>query len=273
MGWKRILGLIGLVIYGLWALGPYYLAVITSFKKLVDVFSIPPKIIPFLDFEPTLEAYQRIFSTRAAGTFVTSLIVATTATLIAIVVGLLAAYGFSRFPKAPMNDETSFFILLTLRMLPPFAVVLPIVTYWVFWGLHDTYFALIWTYTIFSIPLAVWLIKGFIDEIPRSVEEAAVVDGYKLSQRFRKVVIPLLGAGLAATVALTWLFLWNEFLFALKVAGGNVVTYTAYLPQLRLGQRMLWNVFAGMGVLGSIPPLIILVLFRRYIIRLYMGGR
>lgn len=273
MNWKKILGLIGLAIYGVWVLGPYYLTIITSFKKLTDVFSIPPKLIPWVDFEPTLEAYRRIFSTRAIYTFGTSLIVATTATLIAIVVGLLAAYGFSRFPKAPMNDDMSFFILLTLRMLPPFAVVLPIVTYWVFWGLQDTYFSLTWTYTVFSAPLAVWLIKGFVDEIPKSVEDAAIVDGYSFRQRFMKIVIPLLGAGLAATVALTWLFLWNEFLFALKVAGGKVVTYTAYLPQLRLGQRTLWNVYAGMGILGSIPPMIILVLFRRYIIRLYLGGR
>jgi len=273
MSWKKILGFIGLAIYGVWTLGPYYLTVITSFKKLTDVFSIPPKIIPYADFVPTLEAYQRIFSTRAAWTFVTSLIVATIATIIAIVVGLLAAYGFSRFSNAPMNDERSFFILLTLRMLPPFAVVLPIVTYWVFLGLIDTYFALIWTYTIFSIPLAVWLIKGFIDEIPRSVEDAATADGYGFGARFRKIIIPLLGAGLAATVALVWLFLWNEFLFALKVAGGKVITYTAYLPQLRLGQRTLWNVYAAMGTLGSIPPLIILAAFRRYIIRLYLGGR
>jgi len=273
MSWKKILGLIGLAIYGLWALGPYYLTVITSFKKLTDVFSIPPKIIPYVDFTPTLEAYERVFTTRAIWTFVTSLIVASAGTIIAIVVGLLAAYGFSRFPKAPLNDERSFFILLTLRMLPPFAVVLPIVTYWVFLGLIDTYLALIWTYAIFSVPLAVWLIKGFVDEIPKSIEDAAMADGYGFGARLRKIVIPLLGAGLAATVALTWLFLWNEFLFALKVAGGKVVTYTAYLPQLRLGQRTLWNVYGAMGTLGSIPPLLILIIFRRYIIRLYLGGR
>ncbi|MCR8463717.1 MAG: carbohydrate ABC transporter permease, partial [Crenarchaeota archaeon] len=184
--------------------------------------------------------------------------------------GLLAAYGFSRFSRAPMNDERSFFILLTLRMLPPFAVVLPIVSYWVFFGLADTFFALIWTYTIFSIPLTVWLIKGFVDEIPKSIDDAARVDGYSFWRMFRRILIPLLGAGLAATTALVWLFLWNEFLFALKVAGGNVVTYTAHLPQLKLGQRTLWNVFAAMGVIGSIPPIIILILFRRYIIRLYL---
>lgn len=270
MNIKKLLVFIGLGVYGLWVLAPYYLTVITSFKQLVDVFSIPPKIIPYVDFQPTLEAYQRIFVTKSGWTFITSLITATIATLMALVFGLLAAYGFSRFPKAPMNDERSFFILLTLRMLPPFAVVLPIVSYWVFFGLADTYFALIWTYLIFSIPLTVWLIRGFVDDIPKSVDDAARVDGYSFGAMLRRIMIPLLGAGLAATTALVWLFLWNEFLFALKVAGGDVVTYTAHLPQLKLGQRTLWNIFAAMGVIGSIPPLIILILFRRYIIRLYL---
>ncbi|MEM2391462.1 MAG: carbohydrate ABC transporter permease [Candidatus Korarchaeota archaeon] len=267
---KKLLVFIGLTIYGLWVLAPYYLTIITSFKELVDVFSIPPKIVPFIDFKPTLEGYQRIFATKSGWTFITSLITATTATILALILGLLAAYGFSRFSRAPMNDERSFFILLTLRMLPPFAVVLPIVSYWVFFGLADTFFALIWTYTIFSIPLTVWLIKGFVDEIPKSIDDAARVDGYSFWRMFRRILIPLLGAGLAATTALVWLFLWNEFLFALKVAGGNVVTYTAHLPQLKLGQRTLWNVFAAMGVIGSIPPIIIFILFRRYIIRLYL---
>lgn len=271
MGVKKILGIIFLIIYGLFVIGPFYVTVITGFKNINDVFSIPPKLIPFVDFQPTLEAYERVFNTRIIYTFLTSMIVATSATIIALIVSLFAAYGFSRFSKAPMNDDTSFFILLTLRMVPPFAVVLPIFIYWSTFGLYDTYPALIWTYTVFSIPLAVWLLKGFMDSIPTSIEDAAKVDGYNFFSRFRRYVLPLLGAGLAATVALVWLFLWNEFLFALKIAGGKVVTYTAYLPQLKLGQRIQWNVLGAIGTLASIPPIIILILFRKYIIRLYMG--
>lgn len=273
MGVKKILGLLGLVIYGLFTLGPFYVTIITGIKNINDVFSIPPKLIPFIDFQPSIEAYQRVFSTRIAYTFLTSLIVATVATAIALMVSILAAYGFSRFPRAAMNDETSFFILLTLRMVPPFAVVLPIFIYWSTLGLYDTFPALIWTYIVFSIPLVVWLLKGFMDDIPLSVEDAARVDGYGFLAKFRKFILPLLGPGLAATVALVWLFLWNEFLFALKIAGGEVVTYTAYLPQLRVGQRIQWNVLGAIGTLASIPPIIILILFRKYIIRLYTGGR
>lgn len=270
MGILRILGLIGLAVFGLFVVGPLYLTIITGFKNINDVFTIPPKAIPYVDFEPSLEAYDFIFNTRARFTFITSLIVATTATVIALIPSLLAAYGFSRHPKAAMNDERSFFILLTLRMVPPFAVVLPIFLYWSSLGLFDTHWALIWTYTVFSIPLTVWLLKGFIDDIPRSIEEAGKVDGYGFFARLRKFVLPLLGPALSATIALVWLFLWNEFLFALKLGGSHVVTYTAYLPQLRVGQRIQWNVLGAIGTLAAIAPIIILILFRKYIIRVYM---
>lgn len=271
MNIKSIIGLFGLVIYGLFVMGPIYIMIITGFKQLGEVFTIPPKLIPFIDFQPTLEAFVFIFNTRGIYTFLTSLIVATAATIIALMASLIAAYGFSRFSNAPMNDERSFFLLLTLRMVPPFAVVLPIFLYWSNLGLYDTFWALIWTYTVFSIPLTVWLLKGFVDNIPQSIEDAAKVDGYRFVTRFRKFVLPLLGGGLAASVALVWLFLWNEFLFALKIAGGEVVTYTAYLPQLRVGQRIQWNVYGAIGILASIPPTLILILFRKYLIRLYLG--
>jgi multiple sugar transport system permease protein len=267
----RLLGLIGLATFGLFIMGPFYVAVITAIKNINDVFSIPPKLIPYVDFQPSSEAFDFIFSTRGKFTFITSLIVASTATVIALIPSLIAAYGFSRHQKVAMNDERSFFIMLALRMVPPFAVVLPIFLYWNQLGLYDTYPALVWTYTVFSVPLAVWLLKGFMDEIPLSIEDAAKVDGYGFLARLRRFIIPMLGPALSATIALVWLFLWNEFLFALKLGGSNIVTYTAYLPQLRVGQRVQWNVLGAIGVLGAIPPLIILTLFRKYIIRVYLG--
>jgi multiple sugar transport system permease protein len=271
MKWIKIISIIVVIIYGIFSLTPVYITVISSFKDLNEVFTIPPRLIPFEEFQPTLEAYNKIFETDIGRTFLTSLIVATSATAISIAASIISAYGFSRFPGAPMNDDRSFFTLLTLRMVPPFAVVFPILVYWVTLNLADTYISLIWTYTVFSIPLAIWLLKGFFDEIPRNVEDAARIDGYSFSSIFRRFILPLLGAGLAATVALVWLFLWNEFLFAVKIAGGNVLTYTAKLPQLRHAERLLWNVYAAMGTLAIIPPILILLIFRRYITRLYLS--
>jgi multiple sugar transport system permease protein len=245
--------------------------VISGFKELNDVFTVPPKLIPFIDFQPSLEAYYKVFYTEVGQTFITSLVIAIAATIITLPVVIFSAYGFSRFPRAAMNDPRSFFILLTLRMTPPFAVVLPILLYWSSLGLIDTYPALIWTYTVFSIPLGVWILKGFIDSIPGRLEDAARVDGYNFASTFIKFVLPLMASGLAATIALVWLFLWNEFLFALKIAGGNVVTYTVKLPQLRHAERIMWNLYGAMGTISIIPPMIIFLAFRRYITRLYLA--
>ena len=267
----HILGLIGLAIYTLAIAFPLYATLISAFKDINDVFTIPPKFIPYVDFKPTLEPIQWIFSTRAGRTFIDSLICSVSSTALAVGLGFLAAYAYSRYPYLRGNGEGSFFFLLTLRMFPPVAAALPVFLYWSYLGLYDTYFALIWTYTIFNIPLTVWLLRGFLDEIPKSLEDAALVDGMTIWQSFRKIVFPLLGAGLAATVALTWVFVWNEFLFALKLAGNRVLTYTALLPQLKVGQRIQWNNIAAIGSIAIIAPIIILVLFRKYIIRLYMA--
>ncbi|MEM3406737.1 MAG: carbohydrate ABC transporter permease [Nitrososphaerota archaeon] len=266
----KIFSLIIIALWGIFIIGPLYVTFISGFKDLNDVFTTPPKLIPFIEFQLTLDAYYKIFSTDIGGTFINSLIIASTATLIAMIVSILSAYGFSRFPHASMNTPGSFFQLLTLRMVPPFAVALPILTYWSMLGLVDTYPALIWTYTVFSIPLSTWLLKGFIDDIPKRVEDAARVDGYNFTLTFRKLILPLLMTGIAATLALTWLFLWNEFLFALKIAGGKVVTYTVKLPQLRHAERIMWNVYGAMGLISVIPPILILLAFRKHITRLYV---
>ena len=137
-------------------------------------------------------------------------------------------------------------------------------------GFLDTYFSLIITYTAFNLPLTIWLLKGFIDSLPRSIEEASYVDGYSFWQTVRRVVLPLIGSGLAATVALCWIFIWNEFIMAYLLGGRNVILYTAYLASLRRGMRIMWNQIAALSVLAIIPSVIILVLFRRYLIKIYL---
>lgn len=267
----RILSIVFVIAWLIFTSGPLYIMLISSFKNLNDIFTIPPKLIPYLDFQPTLESYRVIFTGGISQTFFTSLLISGSGTIIALVVSLSSAYGFSRFPRALMNDSRSFFNLLTLRMVPPFAVALPILIYWSNFKLYDTHFALIWTYTVFSIPLGVWLLKGFIDDVPKILEEAAKVDGYKFFSMFRKFILPIVAPGLAATVALLWIFLWNEFLFALKIAGGEVLTYTVKLTQLRHSERILWNVYSAMGVLSIIPSIIILLVFRKYVTRVFIG--
>jgi len=265
--WGRRLGILGLVVYGIFILFPIYWTVNTSFKHVGDVYKVPPAFVP-PDF--TLEAYQFVLQGTGRIALGNSLIVGILATVLAVVLGTMASYAYSRYPNTPLTNETAQFNLLTLRMFPPIAFLLPIFWFWKTFGLLDTYFSLVITYAAFNLPLAVWLLKGFLDALPRSIEEASYVDGYSFWQTARRIVLPLIGPGLAATVALTWIFIWNEFIIAYLLGGRNVLLYTAYLPSLRRGMRIMWNQIAALSILAIIPSIIILIFFRKHLIKVYL---
>jgi len=269
INWGRGLGITALVVYGIFILFPIYWTVNTSFKEIGDVYKVPPSFVPTRFI---LDAYRFIFQGTGRVALFNSLVVAAVSTAIAVVLGTMASYAYSRYPFTPLTNEGAQFNLLTVRMFPPIAFLLPIFWMWKRFGLLDTYFALIITYTAFNLPLAVWLLKGFMDALPRSIEEASYIDGYSFWQTVRRVVLPLIGSGLAATVALCWIFIWNEFIIAYLLGGRNVILYTAYLPSLRRGMRIMWNQIAALSVLAIIPSIIILVLFRKYLVKIYLRG-
>ena len=157
--------------------------------------------------------------------FINSLIIAFGSTVLAVALGTLAAYGFSRF-RVPLKDDLLFFILST-RMMPPIAVAIPIYLMYRTTGLSDTRLGMILLYTSVNVSLAVWLLKGFIDEIPREYEEAAMIDGYTRFQAFVKVVLPQATTGIAATAIFCLIFAWNEYAFAVLLTSGNAQTSAA----------------------------------------------
>lgn len=265
--WGRFFGLLCLTVYGIFVLFPIYWTVNTSFKEVGDVYKVPPSFFPT---HFTLEAYKFVLQGTGRIALSNSLIVAIGATLIAVFLGTLASYAYSRYPFTGLTNEGAQFNLLTVRMFPPIAFLLPIFWLWKTLGLLDTHFALIITYSAFNLPLAVWLLKGFMDSLPRSIEEASYVDGYNFLKTTRRVVLPLIGSGLAATVALCWIFIWNEFIIAYLLGGTDVILYTAYLPALRRGMRIMWNQIAALSVLAIIPSVLILVFFRKYLIKIYL---
>ncbi len=144
--------------------------------------------------------------------------------------GTLAAYGFSRF-KVPLADDLLFFILST-RMMPPIAVAIPIYLMYRELGLSDTALGMILLYTAVNVSLAVWLLKGFIDEIPREYEEAAMIDGYTRLQAFAKVVLPQATTGIAATAIFCLIFAWNEYAFAALLTSGTAQTAPPFIPTI-----------------------------------------
>jgi multiple sugar transport system permease protein len=162
--------------------------------------------------------------------FLNSVIIGFGSTFLSIFLGTLAAYAFSRF-KVPLKDDLLFFILST-RMMPPIAVAIPIYLMYRELGLSDTHLGMILLYTAVNVSLAVWLLKGFIDEIPREYEEAALIDGYTRLQAFRKVVLPQAATGIASTAIFCLIFAWNEYAFAVLLTSGTAQTAPPFIPTI-----------------------------------------
>jgi multiple sugar transport system permease protein len=285
-----VLAIVGLI--------PIFVMVVTAFKTRSDVVSDPPKIF----FSPTLEGFVYLFTERAllpqarlaeaqanaedlglfgrialaSGQEITgpsdyvnrlknSLIVAGISTITSVVLGLFAAYAFSRFDIAG-KDDLLFFILST-RMLPAVVVTIPIFLLYRQLGLHDTYFGMILLYTAFNLSFSVWLLKGFIDEIPREYEEAALVDGYTRLQAFFKIVLPQAVTGIAATTVFCLIFAWNEYAFALMLTSDQARTAPPSIATMLGRGGIEWSAIAA-GSLGFLIPVVIITFaLRNYLLR------
>jgi len=197
--------------------------------------------------------------------FMNSVIVGFGSTFLTIFLGTLAAYAFSRF-RVPLKDDLLFFILST-RMMPPIAVAIPIFLMYRTVGLSDTHLGLILLYTAVNLSLAVWLLKGFIDEIPREYEEAAMIDGYTRFQAFRKVVLPQAMTGIAATAIFCLIFSWNEYAFALLLTSGTAQTAPPFIPTIIGEGGQDWPAIAAGATLFLLPVLVFTVLLRRHLLR------
>ena len=197
--------------------------------------------------------------------YLNSIIIGFGSTFLAVFLGTLAAHGFSRF-KVPLKDDLLFFILST-RMMPPIAVAIPIYLMYRELGLSDTALGMILLYTAVNVSLAVWLLKGFVDEIPREYEEAAVIDGYSRLQAFVKVVLPQMRAGISATAIFCLIFAWNEYAFALLLTSGEAQTAPPFIPII-IGEGGLdWPAVAAGTTLFLLPIVIFTVLLRNQLLR------
>lgn len=196
-----------------------------------------------------------------------SIIIGGGSTILAVGLGTLAAYAFSRFDVVG-KDDLLFFILST-RMLPPVVVVIPIYLMYSALGLRDTHFGLILLYTTFNVSFAVWLMKGFIDEIPKEYEDAALVDGYSRFQTFVKVILPQSVTGIAATAVFCLITAWNEFAFALVLTevGGRAVTAPPSITSATGSAGMDWGKIAAATFVFLIPVAVFTFLMRGHLLR------
>lgn len=283
------------VTYALVTLLPLAWIIATGFKTPADAIAYPPKVI----FEPTVEGYVNLFTTRTripvdqisslpppanfaeqivrdqgmmitgpsryGARFLNSVIIGFGSTFLSIFLGTLAAYAFSRF-RVPLKDDLMFFILST-RMMPPIAVAIPIFLMFRSLGLSDTHLGMILLYTGVNISLAVWLLKGFIDEIPREYEEAALIDGYTRFQAFYKVVLPQAATGIASTAIFCLIFAWNEYAFAVLLTSGTAQTAPPFIPTIIGVGGQDWPAVAAGATLFLIPVMVFTVLLRKHLLR------
>jgi multiple sugar transport system permease protein len=197
--------------------------------------------------------------------FLNSLIVAVASTAIAVSFGTITAYGFSRF-RIVGESDLLFFILST-RMLPPVVVAIPMYLMYRAVGLNDTHIGLIALYTAFNLSFSVWLMKGFIDEIPREYEEAALVDGYTRLQAFFKIVLPEAATGIAATAVFCFITAWNEYAFALMMTNRRAQTAPPFIPA-QIGSGLTdWTTIAAGTFLFLLPVAIFTFALRKHLLR------
>jgi multiple sugar transport system permease protein len=240
---------------------PIYWLFIISFKTPDEIYSYPPKWYPG---QFHLGTYAVLFRDRDAATVWHSLVAAGSSTLLAMFLGTICAYSLARFRTG--GDNLANWII-SQRMVPPIAVVFPIFLLYVWGGLVDTYLGLILLYTAFNLPYVIWMMRGYILDIPRSLEESALVDGCTRWQVLWKVVLPMSRTGLFATAIFTFIFSWNEFLFALVLTRSEVTTYTVQITGYFGGQSNFWAKISAMSMLGTLPIFVIVTFLQRYMVR------
>jgi multiple sugar transport system permease protein len=248
------------------ALAPVYWMITISFKHEIDQFAVPPK---WFAFSPTLEHYTDAFIVRSFGQYlVNSAIVAVSSTACALILGTLAAYALARFRLPYRLDRKLALWILSTRMFPAIVTAVPLFLIMRDLRLLNTQLSLIVVYTGFNLPFVVWMMRGFFAELPRDLEEAAMVDGDSRLGALWRVVLPLVAPGLAATAVFCLIVSWNEFLFAL------VLTQTDTAMTLPVGiagrvtqYKIEWGAMSAAAVVAMIPILVFALSVQKFLVR------
>ena len=242
---------------------PVVFAVFTSFKPNPEIFIYPPTFLPN---KWTAEPYILVLSQkRYLRYFLNGYIISISSTLLCLIVGALAGYGFSRY-RLPAK-RTLMLGILALQMLPGAVLMVPYFNMAKTLGLYDTYLALILVDTIFPLSLVIWLLKSYFDSIPFSLEEAAMLDGCSRTRTLITIVVPLARAGFIGTGVFAFIRAWNEFMFALILTRGpNIAPITVGLAELFGQYTISWNGVMALTIVATLPLTIGFILVQRYII-------
>lgn len=264
-GPRRLLAFAGLTVIGVIYLFPIYWILVTALKSKGEVFGAVPTLFPE---QPTVQPFIDVLFERDFARLLVNSVIVCGATMVgAILLGLAIAYPLTRLAVSRRLRANVLNWALSLRFLPPIAVVVPYFAIIRFIGLYDEPLALIFVYTLFNLPFALWMLKGFLAEIPLETEEAALVDGASRWQAFRSVLLPLATPGILASAIIIFAFAWSEFLFALILtATPNGQTFPVGVKGLVTQFEIIWNEMAAAGVIAIAVPLSLMLIARRYVV-------
>jgi multiple sugar transport system permease protein len=259
--WPRLLNFAAAFVVALW-LFPVYWVLLTSFKPIQEINSAVPVFI----FTPTTENYSDLFAKfDFARVLMNSVIVTFVTCAIVVALGILAAYALGRM-KVPGEKHIALWIL-SLRFMPPIAVAIPFYIQWQDLHLLDTYPGLIIVYVAFGLPFAIWLLRGFLADVPVELEEAALLDGLSRLQIIWRIVVPVILPGIASTAIFTFVFTWNEYLMALMLTSFHAVTVPVMIAKFVMPYTILWGDLSAAVMIQVVPMLIVVFLLQRHIVR------
>jgi len=243
---------------------PIYWLVATSLKSNAELYASVPTLLPQ---NPTLEPYYSVLVDRnGSKLLVNSLVAGVCSTALAITIALALCYPITRLPTSPRVRGFVLGWSMSLRFLPPVALVIPWLIIIRALGLYNELPALMIVYTVMNLPFAIWMIKGFLDEIPMETEQAALIDGATRFQAFTKVILPLSKTGILAAGIIVLAFDWAEFPFALVLtATDQAMTFPVGVQGLVTQFEIIWNDMAAAGVIAIAIPLVFMVAARKYV--------
>ena len=260
---------VGLAIGLVYASFPVLWMLCSSIKSNTEIFSIPPKLLPTVF---TLKAYHSIFSSpMKVRFFLNSYLVAAVVTLLTLLVAIMAGYSFSRHSfklKKPLN-----LFIISTQTIPPITLLIPYFGLVVAFKMYDTYFALIFTYMVFTLPYAILMMTAYFNTLPKELDEAVMVDGGSNFFALWRVLVPVSIPGIVATGVYTFLLAWNEFLFALTLTKTTAMRTVPVGIQLLMGQHAYeWNEMMAMSMMGSLPILLMYLGAQRYFLEGMTAG-
>lgn len=264
---RSVLVPLGYIAFAIFVVFPLFWIATMAFKTFADIIAVPPRLI----FSPTLDNFMAVLDSGFVRYLLNSMIVSGGAVGLALVVGVPAAYVLAR--GRMKGREQIAFTFLSFRFAPEIAIILPLFALYQRSGLYDTYWGLIIAHQLLTLPLVIWISRGFIEDIPYSLEEAALVDGAGPWHRLRYVVVPIVRPGIAAALIIAFITSWNNLLLGLVLSGRNTTPVTMGILQAMTFDQIRWGEMAASAMIAALPGILIAIYLQRHLVRgLTMGA-